>query len=152
MQKGPSMRIKAARAVLGLAFVAAGAMKVADPAAFALSIARMQLLPRGAIGPAAIVLPWIEVVAGIALLGLPRWRPAALALTATLLVAFTAALAVVLLRGTTGGCGCFGAEGGVLGRPDVGIVRNLVLGGLAVLLATSSPRSGPASPASGRPG
>lgn len=141
----------AARTMLGLTFVAAGAMKIADPFGFALSLARMQLVPRGAIGTTAIALPWIEIVAGIALLGLPAWRPAALALAGTLLVAFTAGLALVLARGTGGGCGCFGVEGGILGRPDVGILRNLILGGLAFLSATSSPRSGPASPASGRP-
>ena len=147
MQKVPWIRIeRVARWALGLAFVAAGLLKAIDPMGFALSIARMQILPKGAIGPAAIVLPWIEVVGGAALLALPPFRPAALAILATLLVGFTAALAVVLARGTMTHCGCFGVEGGVLGRPDVAFARNLVLGALAVLLATSSRRSGPVSP------
>jgi uncharacterized membrane protein YphA (DoxX/SURF4 family) len=148
MQKVPLIRIeRIARWVLGLAFVAAGLLKAIDPMGFAFSIARMQIFPKGAIGPAAIVLPWIEIVAGAALLGLPTCRSAALAILATLLVAFTAALAIVLARGTSTHCGCFGVDGGILGHPGVALARNVVLGGLAVLLATSSRRSGPASPA-----
>ena len=148
MREVPLIRIEqAARAVLGLAFLAAGVLKVVDPMGFAFSIARMQIAPRGMIGPAAIVLPWIEIVAGAALLAWPPGRPAALAILGALLVAFTAALVIVLARGTSTSCGCFGVEGGFLARPGVALARNLVLGALALVLATSSRRSGPASPA-----
>jgi putative oxidoreductase len=137
----------AARAVLATVFLVAGLLKVIDPLGFALSIARLQILPRGAVGPAAITIPWMEIVAGAALLGLPSFRGAALTLLAALLVAFTAALGIVLVRGTSSSCGCFGVEGGILGRAEVALVRNLILGALAAFLATSSRRSGPASPA-----
>ena len=148
MLRPPMIRIeKPARVILGLAFLAAGVLKVVDPMAFALSIARMQIAPKAAIGAAAIVLPWIEIVAGAALLAWPPGRSAALAIVGALLVAFSAALVIALARGTSTSCGCFGVEGGILARPGAALARNLLLGALAVLLATSFRRSGPASPA-----
>jgi hypothetical protein len=127
-------------------FVAAGAMKVVAPADFALSIARLQILPRGAIGAAAILLPWIEIVAGLAFVAVPSRRDAARWLLSGLLLVFSAALAVAMARGVST-CGCFGTEGGFLERPPVALVRNALL--LAALWLTA--RGGPASPASGRP-
>ena len=121
---------------LGLVFVAAGILKVADPLAFALSLAR--LVPPGAVGPLAIVLPWIEIAAGAALLALPSYRGAALAILITLLVTFTVALAV-----GSGPCGCFGTVG-LLARRDVGLGRNVLLLAAAAWLTY---RSRPASPA-----
>jgi hypothetical protein len=141
-----------AQGVLGIAFVAAGGIKMTDPLGFGLSLVRLDLLPRIAVGPVAILLPGVEIVTGLALLALPSYRRAALGILGTLLAVFTAGLAITIMRGTASSCGCFGVDGGVLGRPDVGILRNAILGGLAVFLATSSPRSEPASPASGKPG
>ena len=66
MQRIRSTRIETAvRAVLATLFLAAGLLKVIDPLGFALAIARMQLLRRGAIGPAGITLPWMELGAGV---------------------------------------------------------------------------------------
>jgi hypothetical protein len=127
-------------------FVAAGAMKAAAPADLALSIARLQLLPRGAVGAAAILLPWLEIVAGIAFLAVPSRRAAARVLLTGMLVGFSAALVAAMARGLST-CGCFGTEGGFLERPPVALVRNALL--LAALWLTG--RAGPASPASGRP-
>jgi putative oxidoreductase len=122
-----------ARVLLGAIFIAAGMLKIADPAAFALAIARMQILPKALIGPAAIVLPWVELVSGAALLALPDWRRASLAVLGSLLGIFTIALIAVLIRGTSAHCGCFGTDGGVLGRTDVALLRNLVLLALAAI-------------------
>ena len=132
------------RAFASLVFLAAGVLKVLSPAAFALSIARLQILPGGWIGTAAIVLPWIEVVAGIALLLVPSHRAAARGILGALLVVFSAALVLALARGIST-CGCFGTDGGLLERPAVALLRNGLL--MAALLLTG--RSGPASPASG---
>jgi putative oxidoreductase len=136
--------------VLGVVFLAAGLLKIADPAGFAVSIALLRVLPAGLTGPTAILLPWVEVVAGAALLLTRRYRDAATWLILGLMVPFTVVLAVALLRGTGGSCGCFGEGAGFLNRPEVGLVRNALLGAAAVVLirrkATS--RSGPTSPAS----
>lgn len=136
---------------LALAFVAAGALKVLDPAAFALSLSGARLLPTFAVGPAAILLPWLEIVSGLALLLTRRYRDAATVLLLGLLAAFTAALAAMLARGAAGSCGCFGAGVAFLNRPDVGLARNLLLlvaaGALVVRRRRATSRGEPASPA-----
>ncbi len=139
---------RAPEVVVALVFLAAGGLKIWDPGAFALAVARLQVVPRGWIGPTAILMPWIEVTAAAALLTSSAWRPAGRTIVAGLLAAFTAVLAVAFLRGNAGSCGCFGADGGFWSRLDVGLVRNLLLGGL---LALSFRRSGPASTASATP-
>ncbi len=132
---------------VALVFLAAAALKIWDPPGFALAIARLELAPRGLIGPAAILLPWIELAAGLALL-LPSWRASGRVLAGGLLALFSVVLAVALVQGSASSCGCFGADGGFFSRLDVGLVRNLLLGGL---LALSCRRSEPASPASATP-
>ena len=134
--------------ILGIVFLAAGILKIVDPLAFAVSIARLRLLPMTVVGPVAILLPWIEVVAAVALL-VPGYRDAALKLLLGMLVLFTAILGIGLLRGATS-CGCFGKADSVFNRADVALARNVLLIALAALALrrkTTCPAS-PASPAS----
>ena len=133
---------------LGAVFLAAGILKIVDPHAFAVSIARLRIVPMALVGPTAILLPWIEVVAAAALL-LPGYRDAALKLLLGMLALFTAILGIGLLRGATS-CGCFGKADSVLHRADVALIRNVVLIALAVLAVRRNPTSpaAPASPAS----
>ena len=135
--------------VLGAVFLAAGILKVVDPHAFAVSIARLRIVPMALVGPIAILLPWIEIVGAAALL-VPRYREAALKLLLGMLVVFTVALGIGLLRGGTS-CGCFGKADMVLNRPEVALVRNVLLIALAALTMRRSSTSpaAPASPASG---
>ena len=147
---GPWTRTeRALQIVLAIAFLAAGVLKITDPAAFAVSIARLRMIPMEAVGPAAIFLPWIEVVAAVALF-VPTYRRPAVTLVLALLGGFTLILGIALLRGTAGSCGCFGKGDGVLNRADVALVRNAVLIALAVALIRRKPTSAatPASPAS----
>lgn len=110
--------------------LAAGLLKIWDPPGFALSIARLQVLPHPMLGAAAILVPWIEVAGALALLAKPPWRPAGRAVVAGLLLLFTA---VLLAAPGSSSCGCFGVEGGVLARRDVSLLRNvLLLAGLAL--------------------
>ena len=134
--------------VLGIAFLAAGILKIVDPHAFAVSIARLRIVPMAIVGPTAILLPWIEIVAAVALF-VPGYRDAALKLLLTMLAIFTAVLVVGLARGATT-CHCFGKVDSVLNRADVALVRNVVLIALAVVMVrrkATSPAA-PASPAS----
>ena len=110
--------------LLGVAFLLAGAAKIYDPAAFALSIARMRILPMAAVGTVAILLPWIEVVAGAALF-VPKFRTPAAKLLLGLLIAFTVILGISFLRGTAGSCGCFGSSDLYINRPPFAMVRNI---------------------------
>ena len=132
-------------AALAVVFLAAGAAKILDPLGFAVSVARLRVVPTALLGPMAILLPWIEVV-GAAALFWPKFRRPALQLLVALLVAFTAVLGAGLVRGTTS-CGCFGSADGFLNRTDVALGRNAVLLGAAGFLLLRKPTS-PASPAS----
>ena len=98
----------AARIVLGLAFIAAAVPKMADPPDFAKAIWAYDLLPPWTLNPLALVLPWLELVCGLALC-LGFWLRAAAVWTATLLLGFSLALAIDLARHHPVDCGCFGA-------------------------------------------
>lgn len=95
--------------VLAAVFVVAGFGKIADPPGFAHEIHNYGLLPGAAVNVLALALPWLEVVCGLALfLGLAR-RSAARILGA-LLVVFTIAISINLVRGRPVDCGCFGTS------------------------------------------
>ncbi len=136
---------------LGLAFLAAGILKVVDPAEFALTLAKLRLLPPLLVGAAAILLPWVEIVAGLALIATRRYRDAATWLILSLLAVFTMVLIAGMIRGSAGSCGCFGSGVAFLNRPDVGLIRNLLLIAAASVLIVrrrrATSRSGPASTA-----
>ena len=99
-----------ARWYLGLLFVAAAWHKIAVPYDFAVDVATYAILPLGLVNAAAIILPWIELVAGVMLLIGLRTRAAAL-LIAAMMVVFVAALAIALARGLDMSCGCFVSQG-----------------------------------------
>jgi hypothetical protein len=136
---------------LGLVFVAAALFKIADPAAFAFSIARLRIAPIVLVGPLAILLPWVELVTGLALF-IPRLQIAACRLAIALLIGFTAILAIAHFRGTAAACGCFGSSDSFWNRPEITFVRNIPLIALAfqwrrwMRRAPTSPAA-PASPA-----
>lgn len=91
---------------LGAVFVAAALPKLADPPGFAQAIWNYQLAPAWLVHPAALVLPWLELLCGLALcLGI--WARAASAWLGTLLLVFVAALGINLARQHPVDCGCF---------------------------------------------
>jgi len=96
----------AVRLALGALFIYSAWPKVADPPGFAQMISNYKLLPDAWVNPAAVVLPWLEMVAGICLVaGLMR-RGAALWI-AILLALFIGALALNIARDVAVDCGCF---------------------------------------------
>lgn len=92
------------RIALGLVFVVAGVLKMGDPRGFARVIAGYGLLPNGFSGLAALALPWLEVLAGAALVLDIR---AGLSSVAGMLAGFMAVLAYGLHMGLDVDCGCF---------------------------------------------
>ena len=94
------------RWIVGLTFVVASLHKIAHPAAFAQVVYSYALFPAFTINPVAIVLPYVELVAGLALMTgvYPR---AAAGIVSALLVAFALVIAINLLRGHNFDCGCF---------------------------------------------
>jgi uncharacterized membrane protein YphA (DoxX/SURF4 family) len=124
------------RLLVGGAFVFAGALKIADPAKFAVDVGNYRLLPHEMINLVAILLPWIEITAGAFVLAGIWLRAAALVIT-SLTVVFFFAIVSALARGLDIECGCFGTVGG----QQVGLVNlalDATLFSLAALLARRS--------------
>ena len=95
-----------AQIALGAVFVAAALPKLADPPGFAEAIWNYQLAPAWLIHPAALALPWLELLCGLALC-LGVWTRAAAAWLGALLLVFVLALSVNLARNHPVDCGCF---------------------------------------------
>jgi len=91
---------------LGAIFVAAAIPKIVDPPSFAHMIYNYRILPGGLVNISAIILPWIEIAAGLALI-LGVWTRAARNLIVAMLVAFIVAIAFNLMRDNAIDCGCF---------------------------------------------
>jgi len=96
----------AARWFLGVTFVYASYNKILAPAVFAKIIYGYDLFPALFINLIAIIVPFLELVAGLALIIGFYPRSAALIVNAMLLV-FITALSINLIRGHEFDCGCF---------------------------------------------
>jgi hypothetical protein len=77
------------------------------PNDFALMVFRYQILPYDLVNLAALWMPWVELLAGLALLAAPAWRKPAAFILFGLLVIFTAAIAFNMWRGVNIACGYF---------------------------------------------
>jgi hypothetical protein len=91
---------------LGAIFVVAALPKVLDPPSFAHMIYNYRLVPGGAVNALALVMPWVEILVGLALI-LGVWPREAAALAGLLLLVFIAAIGFNLVRGHAVDCGCF---------------------------------------------
>lgn len=99
-----------ARLVTGGVWIAAGALKIAQPDASINAVRAYQLLPPSLAEVVGLVLPGLEVVVGLALVLGVFTRGAAL-LSALLFTAFIIGIASVWARGIEIDCGCFGGGG-----------------------------------------
>lgn len=93
------------RLVLGFMFLYSGASKLENPAQFAEAISNYQILPHAFINAFAIVVPWLEVASGFAVLTGLLLRGGAF-LLALLLIVFTCAVGLSMLNGIDISCGC----------------------------------------------
>ncbi len=123
--------LRSAQILIGLVFIAASLAKIGNPRSFALNIHHYDLIPVALENLLAMTLPWIELVAGLALIAGVRARAAAL-LALLLMIVFTFAVLAAVGRGIDIECGCFGTSDG----SRVGVeklLQNLGLTGLAVV-------------------
>ncbi len=90
--------------------IAAAIPKISNPDQFALAVYQYHLLPALLVNPVAIYLPWLEISCAAALVALPAARRGALLMVAGMLVVFTLAIALVVVRGQAIPCGCFGGD------------------------------------------
>lgn len=120
--------IRLARIAIGVVFLVAAYGKIMDPASFAIQIKNFRMAPAGSENLLAMVIPWVEMVAAVALVaGIKPRAGAAIALA--MMVFFTFAVGLAWGRGLNIDCGCFGTLGGAA----VGMKKFLENVGLTVL-------------------
>ncbi len=124
------------RLVLGAVFVVAAGPKIADPPGFAHMIANYRLFPLSLVHAAALVLPWIELLAGIALVSGVFWKTAA-KFAGALLAIFILAIGVNLARDRAVQCGCFDVHAAEKSHEELVREMRWVLVRDAVLLAVA---------------
>ena len=131
----------AARLILAAVFLASGALKAIDPAAFLIDIRSFHILPDPWAAWLAMCLPWLEILTGTALLSGILASGAAW-LAALMLTTFLAAIARSALIGLDINCGCFGSSTSSSSYPAL-ILRNSTLLALAALLIRAQHRNLP---------
>ncbi len=109
----PGFVRRALAIVVGALFVYAGAIKLIHPVAFASDITNYHIVPWSVAVRAALYLPWLEVLCGLALI-FHRLFEGAVRITAVLMVIFIAASVSARARGINVSCGCFGSASGKL--------------------------------------
>ena len=109
--KGPIILI--CRIVLGGIFIFASLDKIAHPAEFAKAIGNYHVLPFGLENLLALTLPWLELLAGVALITGVMVDGAAI-MVIIMNIVFIFAISQALARGISIECGCFSVttEGG----------------------------------------
>lgn len=100
----------AARLYLAWVFLLACWHKILHPEMFALDVATYQILPLWAVNATAIVLPWVELGAGLMLVAGFKARAGAV-LVSGMMVVFIVALGIALANGLDMSCGCFASQG-----------------------------------------
>ena len=93
--------------IIGALFIYAAVLKIAGPADFARDIKHYKILPLSTVHAVALLLPWWELSAGIALF-FRGWRRAGAGIIFLLTVVFSGAVVSAMVRGLDISCGCFG--------------------------------------------
>ncbi len=145
----PSLALRSAvligRLVLGAVFIAAAGPKIMDPPSFAHMIANYRLFPPALVHAAALVLPWIEILCGLALVSGLFWKTAA-KLVGGMLLVFILAIGTNLARGRAVQCGCFDVHAAekshaeLIGEMRWVLVRDAALLAVAVFLLAAGSR------------
>lgn len=122
---------------LAVLFIAAALHKVRGRRVFADQLAAYGLLPQRLLGPAAFLLPGVEIALAACLL-VPALTTRALYGSAALLAVYALAMGFALLRGRANiDCGCSGASGAT-SISNALIARNLFIVVAATLAATTA--------------
>ena len=133
----------AGRWILGVTFIYASYHKIISPADFANIVYGYDLFPEIFIHLIAIVIPFLELIAGLALVIGFYPRSAAIIIN-VLLLAFITVLTINLVRGHEFDCGCFSAaQSGYTSSPKVTLVRDVIyfILGMQIILFEGMRRS-----------
>jgi uncharacterized membrane protein YphA (DoxX/SURF4 family) len=128
--------IRLCRVAVGVVFVAAALAKIGDPAAFATQVHHFHLAPLVSENAIAVLLPWVELLTGLALVLGIRARSGAW-LAAGFMAAFTLAVASAMARHLNFECGCFGTANAT----RIGLTKLLENLGLLALSLLASLRA-----------
>lgn len=93
--------------LVGGVFVYAGVLKIMDPVQFAYDIDNYKILPWTIGVGLAFYLPWVELLAGVALV-VRRFYSGAVSILLALIAVFIVATIAAKARGLDITCGCFG--------------------------------------------
>ena len=99
--------IRVCQLAIGAVFVYAALPKIGDVGSFAQQVHNYRLVPIALENVFAMTLPWIELLAGVALIVGIGVRSGAV-LSAGLMVVFIVAIGQAVARGLDIDCGCFG--------------------------------------------
>lgn len=94
------------RIALGGLFIFASLDKIWNPGLFANAVSNYRILPLALLHITAIILPWLELIIGMALI-VNVYQRAANIILGGLLIIFTLAVSAAMLRGLDFNCGCF---------------------------------------------
>lgn len=115
------------RLILGGIFIYAAVDKIAHPDQFAEIVYNYKLLPGPMVNVMAIMMPWVEMLAGVFLV-LGIWVKDNAAILGALLLVFIAAIGINLARGLDFDCGCFStASHGKKSASILLLVRDIAL-------------------------
>ncbi len=116
------------RIIVGLMFIVVGVGKIANPEEFAKEIANYQILPYLFVNITAIIIPWIELFAGILLLLGVQTKSSSIVI-AVMTVVFTIAVIIAIAKGLNIECGCYSN----IASQQVGLPKVLENIGLLIL-------------------
>jgi putative oxidoreductase len=119
-------------AIIGAVFIYAGAAKISDPGKFGRDILNFRIVPWAVAIRVAFYLPWLEIIAGLALLT-GFLRRGALAVLTTLMVFFIVATISAHARGINLDCGCFGGASKGMSFTSHMLIDGALLAGLIAL-------------------
>ncbi len=119
---------------LGLFFVVAALPKIGDPPSFAHMILNYRIVPGPILNAMALGMPWLELLAGLAVI-LGIWRRTATVLIGGMLLVFITAIGINLARGNPIDCGCFDVKAvGKTAEQQLSDMRFVIVRDLGMLL------------------
>jgi putative oxidoreductase len=117
--------------LFGALFLWSGLIKVLDPLSFTDAVRNFRIVGDPYTVLVAMWIPWVEIIAGVAVM-FDRWQRAGAAILVGALLVFTFAVILAWVRGLDISCGCFGEESDV--NYPVKLLQNTLLISWGILL------------------